>query len=280
MKLLPGNNVAEEILNSLKQTIDRDGLLLTFAAVLVGDDPASHIYVNLKEKASEKVGIAFQKILLPKDVSQKELLQKIQELNSDDSVQGILVQLPLPSHLNAQDIIDAIDPKKDVDGFHPENIRLFLEEKEQIFPVFPKAILKLILSSRKDVKGLSACVVVNSELFGRMMVQALKRIGVSGEYVLHQNIAQQKSELLNADIIISACGIPNFVSKEMIKPGVIMIDGGIAEIDGKVVGDADVKSMEDADIFLSPVPGGVGPVTIACLLENVYKASLRLSRSR
>jgi methylenetetrahydrofolate dehydrogenase (NADP+)/methenyltetrahydrofolate cyclohydrolase len=229
--------------------------------------------VNLKQKAAARVGIEFRKILLPENVSHEALLEEIGRLNADGSVHGILVQLPLPEGLETQTVIDAIHPRKDVDGFHPENIRLFLEGKETLTPVFPRAILELARSSRVSLAGQSAVVIANSALFGEMMAKALVREGVSGRYVLRSQLKENVGSVCEADIVISACGVPRLITGDMLKPGAIVIDGGIEKVGDEVVGDVDRESVEGLEGFLSPVPGGVGPVTVAGLLENTFRAA-------
>lgn len=273
MQLLFGKKRADEILENLRGKIRADGKTPVFSAILVGDDPASHIYVNLKEKASVSVGIEFRKTVLDAGISQEALLGEVRRLNHDASVHGILVQLPLPEHLDMQEVIDALDPKKDVDGFHPENIRLFLEGQSLLEPVFPRALLELAHASGKPLVGKRAAIVGNSDVFGRMMLALLAREGISAEFIRHGTLECRGASVLAADVVFTACGIPNFITGSMVKDGSIVIDGGITKVGDKVVGDVDKTSMEDKDVFLSPVPGGVGPVTIACLLENVYKAS-------
>jgi methylenetetrahydrofolate dehydrogenase (NADP+)/methenyltetrahydrofolate cyclohydrolase len=273
MKVLAGKKIADTILDTIREKIVQGNTVPVFAAVLVGDDPASQIYVNLKEKAALFVGIEFRKILLPETTSQEEVLQEIYHLNDDASVSGILVQLPLPVHLETQIIIDAIDPKKDVDGFHPDNIQLLLDGKEILIPVFPRAIIELVKSAGVPLSGKRAVVIGNSDIFGQMMLVALSRVGVEGTFVRYDTIECKRAHILSADVVVSACGIPNLITGDMVKSGTIVINGGISKVGDKVVGDVDNVSMQDKDVFVSPVPGGVGPVTIACLLDNVYTAS-------
>lgn len=275
MILLPGNSIADKILIDLREKIAKSDSSPVFAAVLVGDDPASHIYVSLKEKAAASVGIEFRKIILPETISQGDLLAEIQALNADASVSGVLVQLPLPEHFDTQSVVDALDPKKDVDGFHPENSRLFLEGKDCLEPVFPRAIMELMQSAKKDLPGKRAIVIGNSDIFGQLLSAMLARENINAEFVRHNKLACLSANVLAADIVVTACGIPNLIKGDMVKDGAIVIDGGITQVGDKVVGDVDKKSMESRNVFLSPVPGGVGPVTIACLLDNVYKASHR-----
>lgn len=272
MELLNGKIVAEGILARLQERIQADGLKPCLGVVLVGNDRASHVYVSLKEKAAARVGIAVEKVLLPEESSQRQVEQVIQRMNQDANIHGILVQLPLPGHVDMQKVIDVIDPAKDVDGFHPESEKLFLSGKEKFLPVFPRAIFELILASSQELSGKRAVVIGNSDTFGQMMLSMLSRAGVAGEFIRQNFLSCRAASVLAADIVISACGTPGLLRGDMFKPGSIVIDGGIVQVGDKVVGDVDKESAQDKDIFLSPVPGGVGPLTIACILENTFLA--------
>lgn len=274
MQFVSGKAVADAIINDVKRKVLMGENTPLFVAILVGDDPASRIYVNLKEKASHRAGIEFRKIELPEDVSQNKLIGYIEACNDDENVSGILVQLPLPKHLDTQTIIDSIDPKKDVDGFHPENVKRFLSGRSCLEPVLPRAIMELILSTHRELDGMRALIVANSDLFGTMMLKQLSKYDIHGTYVLRENLNTQLNELKTAHIVIVVCGRPNLIHKEMIRSDAIVIDGGITKIGEHIVGDVDASGMGKTDILLSPVPGGIGPVTIACLLENVYTASI------
>jgi methylenetetrahydrofolate dehydrogenase (NADP+)/methenyltetrahydrofolate cyclohydrolase len=274
MQLLEGKLVAEGILGQLKENMQASGIRPCLVVILVGNDPASHLYVSLKERAAARVGIEFRKILFPEDVSPDQLLEEIRKLNADTSVHGILVQLPLPAGLRKQVVINVIDPSKDVDGFHPESIRRFLEGKEvTLTPVFPRAVLELIHSAKVPLEGKVAMVVANSVMFGEMMVAALEKAGLQAMYVLRSHLNERSFLLKSADIVVSACGEPKLLHTSLFKSGAIVIDGGISKVDEKVVGDVDAEGRENFEGFLSPVPGGVGPVTVACLLDNVFQAA-------
>jgi len=281
MKILNGKAIADAILADLRNQIMDEDLTPGLGVVLVGSDEASKIYVNLKGKAAEKVGVSFRKIEMSNDASEEEVLEAIEELNNDPKIQGIIVQLPLPGHLDKLKIIQTIDPKKDVDGFHDENIKLFFEGEERFFPVFPKAILELIKSVPKvqpsEDRRLNlrrdAVIICNSQEFGRTMQVTLEKENIFAQYFFREDIHDNLDKIKNADILITACGEPDLIQGEMLKQGVIIIDGGISRIDEKVVGDIDPQSVEYLDGYLSPVPGGVGPVTIACLLHNVVEAT-------
>ena len=212
------------------------------------------------------MGIDFELFRFSEENSEMEILEKINELNKDEKTSGIIVQLPLPEKFATQKIINAIDPKKDVDGFHPEN---------KILPaVFPEAMLELLKSTNEYV-GKKAIVVANSEIFGEKMCEVLQKENIEGEYVLAQNISAEK--LNQADILISAVGQQGIIKGEMVKEGAIVIDGGISKIDDKVLGDVDFENVKNKTSYITPVPGGVGPMTIACLLRNVFLASKNIS---
>ena len=273
MKILDGKKIAEEILGDLKNKISADNLYPGLGVVLVGSDEASKIYVSLKGKAAEKVGIDFRKIEMLENASEEEVLAEIEKLNNDSKIHGIIVQLPLPKHLDKIKIIQAIDAKKDVDGFHDENIELFFAGKERFFPVFPKALLELLKSTGEKLENKKAIIICNSQEFGKTMQAALKTEKISSQYFFQDDVQDGLVDLQEADILITACGKPNLISGEALKDGVTIIDGGITRVGDKVVGDVNFASVQNLSGFLSPVPGGVGPVTIACLLQNVVEAT-------
>ncbi len=272
MKLLYGKPVADEILTRLKADIagheEKPGL----AVILIGEDKASQLYVNLKEKAAKQIGVEFCKYLIPEITAESDVLKLVDLLNQDENIQGIIVQLPLPAGFDTEKIIRSIDSQKDADGFHPENAKQFLQGAGKVWPVFPSAILRLIESSREELAGKKAVIAANSEEFGEMMQEALRRSGISAGYVLAKAVPSNLGQIQAADIVVSAVGAPGLLKGGMFKEGAIIIDGGIKQVGKKIVGDVDFASTEGKDGFLTPVPGGVGPVTIACLLENVYSA--------
>lgn len=278
MEILNGKKIADRISDDLKNKIAGENLQPVLAVVLVGGNEASKIYVNLKGKAAEKIGIGFREIAMSEDSTEEEILHEIRALNKDEKVNGIIVQLPLPQHLDKIEIIQAIDPKKDVDGFHDENIELFFAGHERFFPVFPKAILETLKSVETDgnpsLLGKRAVIICNSQEFGKAMQETLTREKISSQYFFSDDVQDNLVDLKEADILITACGVPNLIRGEMLRDNMIIIDGGITRVDGKVVGDADASSVQNLQGFLSPVPNGVGPVTIACLLENVYLATV------
>lgn len=296
MKLLTGKKIADKILLDLKGKIRKEKIKPGLAVVLVGKNPASETYVRIKEKAAQKAGIGFYLFRFSARTKESEVIKKIKELNRDEKISGIIVQLPLPAHLDKQKIIDIIDLQKDADGFCPENRRSFLEGSGKIYPPFPRAIMELLKSAGKSLKNKRGLVVCNSDNFGKIMRGAMEREGIEAEYVLaeeikippsplykggEKNLPFQKGvpsqrgegflrKMKSADIIISAVGKPGIIRGEMLKKGAIVIDGGIAKKGKCVLGDVDFESVKKVAGYLSPVPGGVGPVTVACLLENVY----------
>lgn len=275
---------------------------------MVGEDEASKIYIRLKKKAAESVGVEFElykyEVSFVQENKEKEILKqvqddiikKIKEMNYDSSVSGIIVQLPLPQGLNKDKIIGAIDPFKDVDGFHEENRRLFEEGKphferseesrfcersEQVLnyfgPVLPSAILMAIKDAMgENIAGKKAVALVNSDIFGKTLEMVLKREGIDFKYIIRNVclVGGAEKELKGADIVISVCGCPGLITGDMIKKGAVVIDAGIFRSkDGKVIGDVDRASVESVASFLTPVPSGLGPLVIALLLNNVFIAS-------
>jgi len=279
MKIIKGKKIAENILNDLKEKIKLLKKKPCLAVVLVGDDKASQIYIKLKELASKKIGIEFKKFLFDKKEREKEIIKKIKELNKNKRVTGIIVQLPLPKKLNKNLIINAVSPKKDVDGFHIKNQNLFLENKKSVEPVFPKAIVKMINVAR-DGDNLKAIIVCRSEIFGRIMKKTLEKNEIQAEFIFCKDLIDNNKNnkyahiiLKRADIVISACGTPGLIKGEAVKNNAIIIDGGITKKNKIVLGDVDINSFKNTDCKITPVPGGVGPVTVATLLENVYLTS-------
>jgi len=263
MQLINGKGIADNILSKLKSDIDKSGSIPGLAVVLVGDDKASHIYVELKEKAAQEVGIKFEKFLFSEEDGEEKIISKIKELNNDENFHGIIVQLPLPEKFNTNKIISVISPRKDADGFRENSL--------SNDPVFPSAIMKMVESVKNDSKN--AAVITKSEKFGKSMQESLKRNEIKSEYIFCDKINEE--DLKKYDTVVTACGMPGLIKNNMVKNGAIIIDGGIKKEGKKVLGDVDIKSFSESNCFISPVPGGVGPVTVACLLESVYKLSLK-----
>lgn len=272
MKLLYGAPIAKKILTALKADILSEVEKPGLAVVLIGKNKASEIYVGLKEKKAKEIGMNFSLFNFTENATEAEILQCLESLNKDKKINGIIVQLPLPAGFDTEKIISALDPRKDVDGFHRENAEKFLQGESEIFPVFPHAIVKLLESAGENLEGKKAVVLGNSQEFGRLMQLALEQKGLLAEFVLASQLSSKLGKINEADVVVSAVGFPGLLSGQMLKDGTIIIDGGIEKVGDQVFGDVDFGSTKDLDGFITPVPGGVGPVTIACLLENTWLA--------
>lgn len=283
MKLLKGKTIANKILANIKAGIEKQELKPALAVVLIGENKASKLYVKLKAQAAKKVGINFYLYKFKSGAREKEILGLIRKLNEDKKINGIIVQLPLPSGFNAQKIINRISPRKDVDGFSVGGESLPAGQSGALgghsaefclkpLPVFPKAIISLLESSGEKMEGKSAAVLAKSQKFATTMKEALKRKKIRPKIFLLKNPQRKMDFLKNFDIVISACGYPKIIKGEMLKKNAIVVDGGITKKGKKVLGDADFDSIKKVAGYCSPVPGGVGPVTVATLLENVCKA--------
>lgn len=275
MALLSGTLIAKRILSGIKERISRAAVVPGLAVVLVGDYLESHKYVGLKEERAKEVGIRFEKFLFPASVHYSEVMSCIEALNSRDDIHGIIVQLPLPEGFPTDEIIECIDPKKDTDGFHRETLKRFLLGDAAACPVFPRAIVELIRETRTVFHGEKGVAVVNSELMGKVLAFALSLEGLASEYVLRSE-GQEAITLKTKDakVVVTACGIPDLLTADMLAPDAIVIDGGNVHVNDKVQGDAKRSEVENHVAFLSPVPGGVGPVTVATLLARVTDAAL------
>ncbi len=267
--LLLGKPVAEKILSETKDKMTTSGIVPGLGVVLVGDDPASRVYVGIKESRARELDFHFVKTELSPSATESEILGVIRKLNADENIHGIIVQLPLPLGINADRVIAAIDPAKDADGFLAASVRT---------PVFPEAMIELAKFSGMSLSGKSGVVLVNSERFGKTMSNALRQEGVSVEYVFPDDMGASRSMIGQSDFVFTALGRPETLSRNMFKKDAVVIDGGIAKRDGKIVGDISGEGS-DADIFLSPVPGGVGPVTVACLLRRVAILALKKNKT-
>ncbi|MEI7890790.1 MAG: bifunctional 5,10-methylenetetrahydrofolate dehydrogenase/5,10-methenyltetrahydrofolate cyclohydrolase [bacterium] len=272
MKLLHGKLVANEILAQLQSELIDFEKKPRLDVILIGNDQASHLYVALKRKKAKEIGIEFLLHEFTEEVQQGEIVDLIVSLNENNDVSGIIVQLPILEKFDTDLIISTINPKKDVDGFHGKNIELFLSDSDCAAPVFPLAILQIIKSVKKMLVGKNTIVVANSDEFGKIMCAALGKDGFFANYFLSSSFDQNIAKIKNADIVISAVGIPGIIAGKMLKSGAVVVDGGIKNVDGKILGDVDFASTAENVGYITPVPGGVGPVTIACLLQNVYLA--------
>jgi len=249
------------------------------AVVLVGNDPASEVYVRNKARQTSEAGMNSYEFKLPENTTQDALLAKIAELNADKNVHGILVQLPLPKHINEDAVIGAIAPHKDVDGFHVENVGKLATGKQGFVPCTPLGCLMLLKSVLGDLAGKNAVVIGRSNIVGKPMAQLLLQESCTVT-IAHSKTKDLPALLKGADIVIAAVGRPEMVKGEWLKKGAVVIDVGINRVDGKLVGDVDFESCMGIASAITPVPGGVGPMTIACLLENTLRAAEATERSK
>lgn len=259
MKIIDGKKFSSKILNEAKKEIKKLPAQPGLAVILAGNNPASKIYVKKKERACKEVEIHFEKFLYNTRVSNKEILEKIKRLNRRKNINGILVQLPLPKHLNTDKIIAAIDYKKDVDGF--------LEKSEVNSPTIA-GVLELLKSTRKNLKNKSCIILANSKIFADPLKKLLEKRGLEVKILL-----KPSKQKLNADVIITALGKPKFIKADMIKAGAIIIDVGITRVGKKIYGDADSESLKNTSGWITPVPGGTGPMTAAMLIKNLLTLS-------
>jgi len=277
-KILDGRLVSAKIKREITNQVSKLVLKPGLAVVLAGDNQASKVYVNFKEKACQEVGFYSEKIVLKEDISQEELFKVLDGLNNNIKIHGILVQLPLPEKLNhlEQKVLNFINPKKDVDGFHPLNSGKLLNSKGEIaknllVPATPKGIIRLLAEYKINLAGKNVVVVGRSNLVGKPV--ALLCLSKNATVTIcHSKTENLKEFTKKADILIAAIGKANFIKTEHVKKGVVVIDVGINRIDDKLAGDVDFKKVEKIARYITPVPGGIGPMTIACLLENTLIA--------
>ncbi len=258
--------IKNEIADLKKKTKKVPGLTV----LLIGEFAPSQIYVKNKEKSSKEVGINSNIIKYASDVSEEEVLEKIEELNKDKNISGILVQLPLPDHISKEKIINAIDPFKDVDGFNPVNVGNLASGYEAIIPCTPLGCLLLIKKVEKNLSGKHAVIVGRSNLNGKPMAQLLLKENCTVT-VVHSKTKNLQNECLKADILVAAVGVPNLIKGNWVKSDAIVIDVGINKVENKIIGDVSFEEVKDKVKAVTPVPGGVGPMTIACLLSNTLK---------
>ena len=269
--ILDGKKLRDKIFEDLKNKIDKMKKKPTLAVILVGENPASQIYVRNKKKTAEKLGINSLSIEYPADISEKELVAKIEELNNDKNVTAILVQLPLPKHINKNKVIDAILPQKDVDGLTPYNLgKLFSGEKPYVYPCTPKGILLLLDEYNIELDGKNIVVIGRSNLVGKPVAQML--LNRNATVTMCHSHTKNLSEIIKtADIVVSAVG-KNVIGEKMLKSNCVVIDVGIfRDENGKISGDVDFENVSKVTAYISPVPGGVGPMTIASLMLNTVE---------
>ena len=278
--IIDGKREAETVKNEIKKEISdiksKTSKAPSLTVILIGDYAPSIIYVKNKEKSALEVGIKSEVIKYPKDVSEKEILKKIDDLNKNEKISGILVQLPLPAHISKEKIINAIIPSKDVDGFNPINVGNLSSGFNSIVPCTPLGCLLLIKKMETNLSGKHAVIIGRSNLNGKPMAQLLLKENCTVT-IVHSKTKNLQNECLKADILVAAVGVPKLVKKNWVKKDAVVIDVGINKVGDKIVGDVSFDELKDDVKAITPVPGGVGPMTIACLLKNTlecFKAQL------
>lgn len=289
MILLDGKKTSQELKEEIAAEVaemrQQGQKVPHLAAVIVGNDGASLTYVSSKVRSCEQVGFESTLVRLPEDTTQEDLLREVAALNANEAIDGYIVQLPLPAHLDEEEVLLAIDPKKDVDGFHPTNFGRMALELESFIPATPFGIMQLLERYKVDTSGKHAVVIGRSHIVGRPISILLSQKGDFANAtvtVVHSRTKDLKTLLNQADIIVSALGVPNFVQADMVKPGAVVIDVGITRVEDasrpkgyRIVGDVDFEQVAEKASYITPVPGGVGPMTIAMLLKNTLLARRR-----
>jgi methylenetetrahydrofolate dehydrogenase (NADP+)/methenyltetrahydrofolate cyclohydrolase len=292
-RLILGKEVSESIYSELRERIGKlkaEGIVPGLAVVLVGEDPASQVYVRMKGKKCEELGMHSVTIILPESTTEAELLAKVNELNADDSIHGFLVQLPLPKHINEDTIINAIDPKKDADCFHPENVGRMLIGDPSFLPATPAGVQQMLIRSGVETSGKHVVVVGRSNIVGKPMAAMMVQKGKGADStvtVVHSRTQNLPEITRQADILVVAIGKARFITKDMVKEGAVVIDVGTnrvpdpaAKNGSRLVGDVDFENVKEIASAITPVPGGVGPMTICMLMANAVKATECAARSR
>lgn len=280
-KLINGKEVAASVRAKVKEETEKftneTGIQVGLAVIIVGDNPASRIYVNNKKKACEEVGFKSYEYALPAETTQDELLELVRTLNNDETVHGILCQLPLPAHIDEKTVINEINPEKDVDAFHPVNVGKIMIGDYNFLPCTPAGCMELIHSTGISVKGKNCTVVGRSNIVGKPMAMLL--LHESGTVtVCHSKTVDLKEECKRADILVAAVGVPKLIKGDMIKEGAVVIDVGMNRLpDGKLCGDVDFEQASEKASYITPVPGGVGPMTIAMLMKNTLTAAKNMA---
>jgi len=276
MTILDGKKLSEKIKSNIKKEVNElksQGLIPGLAVILVGNDPASRTYVRMKKEACEKVGMYSVVHEFPETITEKELLSTIDMINENPNIHGLLIQLPLPKHIDTTKILEKVSPLKDVDGFHPYNMGRLVEGLESFAPCTPLGVMELFKEYNIDVKGKDVCVVGASNIVGKPMWALLVNEFATVD-ICHIETKDLASHTKRADIVIVGVGKPNLITADMVKDGVIVVDIGINKLpNGKLVGDVDFENVSKKASFITPVPGGVGPMTIAMLLKNTIKAA-------
>jgi len=287
-EIIDGKQVAADMREELKSKVAKlkeKGIVPGLAVVLVGEDPASKSYVTAKEKACANIGIYSDDNRLDAETSQDELMAMIDKLNKDEKINGILVQLPLPKHLDESEVLLAIDPDKDVDGFHPVNVGKMVAGQEAFMPCTPHGVIQLLLKSGVKIEGAEVVIVGRSNIVGKPLANMLVQKNAKGNAtvtVCHTRTKNLAEHMRRADILVAAAGRPNTITADMVKAGVVVIDVGVNRVDDatrkrgyRLVGDVDFEAVKEKASFITPVPGGVGPMTITMLLYNTVESAER-----
>ena len=276
MEILDGKKLSNEIIEDLKVRCDElkeKGIKPKFAVIMVGNDKASQIYVKNKRKACERIGIECVECFLDENIQQKELIDKIKELNSDNTIHGILLQSPIPKHLNINEAFETISPKKDVDGFNPTNVGKLCLNQNTFVSCTPFGIIKLLDKYGIDLAGKKVTIIGRSNIVGKPLIQCFLNKNATVT-ICHSKTDDIKEHTKDADIVVVAIGKPKFLKENMVKKNSVIIDVGINRDDnGKIIGDVDFENVSKKSSYITPVPGGVGPMTIAMLMNNVIKAA-------
>ncbi|MCK4913958.1 MAG: bifunctional methylenetetrahydrofolate dehydrogenase/methenyltetrahydrofolate cyclohydrolase FolD [Planctomycetes bacterium] len=290
-KIIDGKQIAAQMRSELKQeaaTLKQKNIIAGLAVILVGEDPASQSYVTAKEKACEEIGIYSDDNRLPAETTQKDLIALIEKKNADSKINGILVQLPLPKHINESEILLAISPEKDVDGFHPVNIGKMVTGQKAFLPCTPHGIVQLLMRSKIAIEGAHVVIVGRSNIVGKPLANMLIQKTTTGNAtvtVCHTRTKDLANYTRQADIVIAAAGKPNTITADMVKDGAAVIDVGVNRVDDatkkrgyRLVGDVDFESVKAKASFITPVPGGVGPMTITMLLYNTIESAKKAAK--
>ena len=285
-KIIDGSAISQQIRDKLAIEVAafraQTGVIPHLAAVLVGENPASAVYVRSKQKACETTGLKSTLHKLSADTTQQQLLDLITQLNQAPDVHGILVQLPLPKQIDQQVVLDAVTPLKDVDAFHPENVGLIAQGRPRFLPCTPHGVQQLLIASGTQIAGAHAVIIGRSEIVGKPLAMMLVQKGAGADAtvtVCHSRTKNLPEITLQADILIAAIGVPRFVTANMVRPGAVVIDVGINRVDDKLVGDVDFDAVKEIASAITPVPKGVGPMTIAMLLKNTLTAARLQTKS-
>lgn len=274
-KLIDGKVISAAVKERVKNEVaelNAKGITVGLAVIIVGEDPASKVYVSNKKKACEALGIISREYALPEATTEQELLNLIKNLNNDPEINGILCQLPLPKHLDEKLIINSIDPEKDVDAFHPVNVGKIMIGDYYFLPCTPAGVMEMLKYEGIEVEGKNCVVIGRSNIVGKPMNMLL--LHKNGTVTICHSKTKNLAEICkNADILVAAVGRPNFVTADMVKDGAVVIDVGINRVDGKLCGDVDFENVKEKASAITPVPGGVGPMTIAMLMQNTLTAA-------